>query len=458
MAVFGQGPIPNNGFEVWTSITIENPTFYSFTSNQAVVYSQMPTNVVKTTDKFHGQYAIQLSSTTYAPGKPYLAYYLNSDPQEGDINKWIGGMPYTEIPTGIRGWYKYNVETADSGIVMAVFRKSNAVIGTYIIKIGGIKDTYTLFNFPLTPALTQHPDSVIFGAVSSDFTKYPQGLPGSILKIDSVSFTGVVNQPEKMNGDFEQWVEVQSSPQLAVWNQNSNNQSKGMSRTSEAKSGQYALQLTTYLGEENGIPRARQGYACTGYNDNNSQFMKGGEPYKNRKDTLTFWYKYTPMLDDKAEIALNFKVAETNITWRSRTLDASENYQYAELPFEIDLTPDTVILQIQSSVSSNSATNYVGSKLIIDDIIFKSQLSTGYKPIESNKTISIKQITPDGKFMIKACNINILRFDVYDIAGRKVMPTTIASSIIDISNLVEGIYCIKISYGDYILAQKLIKK
>lgn len=456
IGAFGQGPIPNNGFEFWTSTTIENPAFYPFTSNQAVVYSEMPTNVIKTTDKFHGQYALQLSSTTYAPGKPYLAYCLNSDPRGGDMSKWIGGMPYTEIPTGIRGWYKYNVEIADSAIIIAVFRKNNAAIGTYIYKLGGIKENYTLFNFPLTPALTQNPDSVILGTVSSDFMKNENGIPGSILKIDSISFTGVVNQPAGMNGDFELWEGTQTPFQLADWNKN-NNQDKGVTRTSEARSGQYALQLITYLGEENGVPKARQGYASTGYNDNDCQCMKGGEPFTNRKDTLTFWYKYTPSLDDNAEIALNFKVAGNNITWRSMTINASEQYQYAELPFEIDQTPDTVILQMQSSLWSNSATTYVGSKLIIDDILFKSQINTGYASVVSSN-IKISKHSTDGKFIISGVESNTLRFDVYDIAGRKVIPTTISNNIIDLTHLAGGLYCVRINTCKSIQTHKLIKR
>jgi len=351
LSAYAGDSIPNGNFETWTSTTIDNLTNYPYTSNENAINTNQQANVVKTTDVYHGQTAIQLSTISTQYGSN-LGYFLNADSKQGNISLWTNGMPYTEKPIGIRGYYKYNVATADSGMIIAIFRKNSSTIGTYMIRVGGIKDTYTLFNVPFVPALAQTPDSVIFGAVSSDFYKNNNGVPGSILKLDSVSFTGVSNQPTAMNGDFELWYQTQSPYIIAGWNEK-DKQSPGVFKTTDAKAGQAALQLTTTLGEQNGNPRAQPGYVSTGYYDSGCNCQKGGKAYSFQKDTLAFWYKYAPVSTDNAEVSLSFSKNGANIAWESQTLIASPNYQYIEKPFQIGQIPDTVIVQIQSSLWAN---------------------------------------------------------------------------------------------------------
>lgn len=454
LSTYAQDTIPNGNFESWTSTTIDNLTNYPYTSNDNSFKMNEPANVVKTTDVFHGQAAIQLSTLSTQYGSN-IGFFLNADSKQGNISLWTNGMPYAEKPIGIRGYYKYNVATADSGLIIAVFRKNSSTIGTYMIRVGGIKDTYTLFNVPFVPALTQTPDSVIFGAISSDFYKNSNGVPGSILKLDSISFTGVSNQPTAMNGDFELWYQTQSPYLIAGWNEGVK-QLPGVSKTTDAKAGQAALQLTTTLGDQDGTPRAQPGYVSTGYYDSGCNCQKGGKAYSIQKDTLAFWYKYAPVLNDNAEVSLNFFKNGTSIAWESQTLTATPNYHYIEKPFQIGQVPDTVIVQIQSSLWANSAVKFVGSVLKIDNMYFKSKLYTGFFNPTTNGEVSILPNASSGKFQI-AHTGSVLSFDIYNTTGTKVQSISQQSDAIDITNATSGMYFVRIYLDNKIYVKKILK-
>ncbi len=180
-----------------------------------------------------------------------FAYFINTTP-EGSPESWTGGMPYDQKPVGLRGWYKYNVASADSGTIIVAFSKGGTNIGTYYIKLGGIKDSYTLFNVNFDPALTQVPDSVALGALSCNFSKgdeQPHGPAGSTLFLDSISFTGVTAQPALLNGDFESWDSRAVDFPVQWYIQT--DRGEGFARSTDAAKGTYALELSTYEGNQN---------------------------------------------------------------------------------------------------------------------------------------------------------------------------------------------------------------
>lgn len=383
ITAFGQNPIPNWNFEAWTSSTYDYPQNYPITSNQDCIRYSIPFNVTKITDAYHGTYAVQLTTNTNESAKDTaFGYFINTNP-DGNPSSWTGGMPYSQKPTGIRGYYKYNVATADSGTILVAFSKGGLNIGSYFFNIGGIKNDYTLFHFTFIPALSETPDSVIFAALSCKLVNgEPLGVPGSTLLIDSVSFTGVSSQPTLMNGDFESW-QTQTSILPDSWYLDGG-QEVGVYQTTDAVEGQYAIELKTYLGNTNNHPAARAGRISTGYypnncNDNCNEL--GGYPFSNQNDTLTFYYKYNPSGSDSATVSLNFKKDGANIGWGGIKLLASSTFQYKEIPFNVGQTPDTVIIDIQSSSWNDTLLSFIGSDLIVDAIHFKSQVITKTNPV-----------------------------------------------------------------------------
>jgi len=360
--------IPNGSFENWTSSTYENPSNYPVTSNSETFRRDGTSNVSKTADAHSGNFAVKLTSTSQS-----LAYIINSDMvQDPNPATWKGGIPYTETPAGIQGYYKYNVAAGgDQGTIIVAFRDATGTdIGTYQFYVSGDISTYTPFNFAI-PTLTGTPATVIFAATSSVLNNNGTSVPGSVLFLDDVSFTGVSSQPALLNGDFESWDVIQSPLTLTDWyNNGGGDGGNGVQRTTDAVDGNYALELITHSGtDNNGNPNAQSGQVSTGYNDNSGNNV-GGIPYTNQSGTLAFSYKYSPSQSDQAHVNLMFK-KNGNYFWNTGiNLPAAASYQYMEIPFNLGQTPDMMDIQITSS--NGNDLSFIGSDLIIDDLHFKA--------------------------------------------------------------------------------------
>ena len=434
-----QNAIPNAGFENWTINSIENPMYYPFTSNENCYKQGNPSNVKKATPAFHGLYALELKTLSNN-----LAFMMNADSKGGNTSLWTNGMAYTDRPTGIKGRYKYNQALVDSALMFVLLRKNKTTIGTYQYKLGGIKTDYTVFDFTFTPALTQDPDSLIFALASSDFYKNQSGVTGSTLIIDSVSLKGVSSQPAQFNGDYELWDQIVFPPMLNDWNLQS--KSSGIERSTEAKAGQYALKLTTYQGEENNQTRAQPGYLTSGYWDSNCSCQQGGNPYTLTKDTLAFWYKYAPQGNDWATVSIQFIKNGSQIHGEHKTLSASQNYQYIEVPFNLGDAPSHVIVQAISSDWHNTNTSYIGSTLILDNMFFKSSIDySNLKSIEAYPQLGLWFNENAKTLNVSPVNVIMECVDIFDISGKKVFSEVKPNTKLNINNLANGIYFVKIN-------------
>lgn len=452
--MMAQNAIPNGNLENWSLATFELPQYYSFSSNENQFFDQpaQPFNITQTNDAQQGSFAVQLTTNNPSSNGDEGGFFSNINPNS-DPSTWHGGIPYNQTPTGISGYYKYNVASADSGLIIVVFSNAGNNIGTYVFKVGGVQTTYTLFNFALNPALPIAPDSVGFAFASSDLL-VSNGLAGSTLLLDNISLTGVASQPAEMNGDFELW-ELQTIIKPDSWFIDEN----GFSQTTDAFLGTYAIELTTYLGENNGVPRASAGQISTGYWDDACGCQKGGQPFTNQIDTLVFSYKYTPSGNDSADVGLNFKNNGSTVSGAGRRLGISPLYQTVEIPFNTFQPVDSVIFSVQSSVWQDSAVSFVGSSLIIDEIYFKSQpLTTGILNLNNSANISIYPNPTTGKITVTGKNISSL--EIYNTLGEKVYVTTYnknkTTSEINLSNQPKGIYFVKIKDGAKSHTRKII--
>ncbi|HEX7413630.1 MAG TPA: T9SS type A sorting domain-containing protein [Bacteroidia bacterium] len=357
--------IPNGGFENWTTTSYEEPAYYmtsNSNNNNGVVN---PGNAIKTTDAYHGTYAIRL--TTIQSGvDTVMAFFSNGDPGK---NPPQGGIPYSHKPTGMRLYYKSNIIGTDTAIILVEFKKAGVSIGSYFYKISATHSSYTLFNPTFSPALTVTPDSIVIAAASSNaFTK--RGNPGNMLQIDSVSFTGVTAQPANLNGDFELW-QLKTNTMANGWATNYGNQ------TTDKYTGTYALELQTSApGPMSGGGGIQSGQATTG-KWSNSGPNQGGLPYTQQIDTLVFYYKYLPAdPNDSASVYVNFKYNGIQFQNMGTFLLQASTYTKVMIPFDLThscCTPDTAIIGMSSSRRWPAPTSYIGSDLKIDNMYFISQ-------------------------------------------------------------------------------------
>lgn len=461
----GQTSIPNGNFESWNSVTYDYPQNYPYNSNYDAMFryeSALPFNVIKIADSYHGSAAIELS-TVSAGSNTAFGYFICANPKEGDPSTWTGGLPFTEIPAGIQGYYKYNVATGDSAVIFAVFSKAGVNIGTYMYPIGNLHTDWTNFNFTFDPPLAEAPDSVIFAATSSNIMVSDKGVAGSILNLDYVSFTGVSSQPEGMNGDFESW-ETEALINPADWIMQTNYDQRGNeNRTTDAVKGQYGIELKTYLGENDGRPAARGEQASTGYYPKSCSgdcTQLGGHIFTNRKDTLAFWYKYTPTSNVKAQVYMNFKKSGTSFWWEGRDLAASSEYTYFEIPFDLWQSPDTVIVNIQSLRLEDTLVSALGSVLTIDEVYFKSQpIIYAGLPSLTPDNWSVYPNPSAGKFRIRY-EAGISQIRVYNLLGKEVYTRTNPNqeklNELDLSGIQKGIYFLEIYNGTNMRTQKIV--
>ncbi|MDR3705044.1 MAG: T9SS type A sorting domain-containing protein [Paludibacteraceae bacterium] len=461
----GQTYIPNGNFETWTSGTYSTPQNYLYSSSSEKVSSFLKNsvsfNVVKSTSSYAGNYAVQLS-TVLVGADTVTGYFLNSSPNSGSASTWHGGVPYTQKPTGIRGYYKYNVATADSALIIVAFSKAGSNIGTYSKKIGGIHSSYTLFNLTFSPALTQTPDSVIFAATSSySVMSNKSGPIGSTLVIDSVSFTGAASQPTAFNGSFETWADSTVSVPSGWYLDNGNESITGVHKTTTAYKGSAAVELKTYLGKMNNQKAARPGYISTGYYTDNcggNCTQHGGQPFTNQIDTLAFYYKYTPSGSDSAQVTVNLKKSGSSIGWYSAILHSASSWTYVEIPVANITVPDTVIINAQSSYYADSLVSFVGSDLIVDNIQFKSQPLAAIFNVKADNSVNIYPNPTSDAIQITGIN-GKATIQVSDINGKVFLTKQVTSpETVSLSSLPQGAYLVQIATDNGIVQRKLVKK
>jgi hypothetical protein len=402
-------PIPNGNFESWTSSNFNTPQNFIESSNSQAFSVGLPFNVIKTTDKYQGSYAIQL--TTETAGSDTLFAYIVNDTADGDPNDWHGGFPYTQTPTGVQGYYKSNIPVGDSALFIVAFSNAGTNIGTYIVKFAGTQASYTTFSLTFSPALPSAPDSVMIAITSSNVFANT-AVNGSTITLDNISFTGVGSQPALFDGNFENWQNtiVNKPNDWFLQNDGGSSTSGGAYKTTDAYKGSYAIELITYEGDNDGSPVSRAGVISTGWypNCDSNCTEQGGYPFSNQVDTLAFYYKYVPVNSDSAQVSLNFKKNDTSITFGVKTLYASASYQYVEVPFIIGQTPDTVIVNIRStSAWDDTLLSFVGSNLKIDNIHFKSQNVTHtHSPTACSVVVGTQTYSISGTYTNTLTGIN----------------------------------------------------
>lgn len=439
--------VANGGFEYWNNASTDMPDYYPQNSNPIAMMVGLPANTLKVPDPQQGTFAIRLNTIANA-NDTMFGFIVNGDPTTGE-----GGIPYNQHPLTLTGYYKSNVMPGDTAFAVILFKEAGVVVSYDAIAFTGMHNTYTPFTITLTIPSLANPDSIVFAAASSNAFN-TNGIPGSMLQLDNLVFTGVATQPAMMNGSFENWNSVNTSRPLQ-WT----TVGDLVNLTTDAHGGSYALQLTTFpYGPADPSPS----YASNGHFPSN-QGPVGGRPYSLVVDTLFGWYKYIPTGTDSATIGVQTSLVGFPVGGAFIGLPPASNYTFFALPFASATNPDTLLLIMSSSFDDMNPSD-IGSVFKVDDLYLSSS-PTGITPAISWNTFGKVALFPNPSNI--AC---WLEFDnnenepvvmtITDELGKTVSEISINETghhrqLIDTSVLAKGSYIITLSQDGKRTSRKL---
>ncbi|GAB4277196.1 MAG: hypothetical protein Kow0068_00190 [Marinilabiliales bacterium] len=195
--------LPNGDLENWSSIAVgEAPDNWN-TDNMDYLglgFVIIERVYKETTDFYSGTTSARIETQTQnifgtdyvVPGILSLAA-IDWDPIN-NVPVFTGGLAITNRPAHFRGYYKYTAAGSDSCMIYVTITKWNTgtstrdTIGEGYFKSSTVS-SWTLFNVPINYYTGDIPDSCNIIISSSDETNMTAG---SILYVDSMSFTGSV--------------------------------------------------------------------------------------------------------------------------------------------------------------------------------------------------------------------------------------------------------------------------
>ncbi|CAN5382984.1 hypothetical protein BH09BAC5_BH09BAC5_18080 [soil metagenome] len=448
LSVFGNAQtIQNGGFEFWNNSTTDMLDYYPMNSNPQASQLGMPPNCNKVADPQQGSFAVQLTTETNGTDTVF-GYFINGDPNSG-----AGGIPYNQHPITLTGFYKSNVPVGDTALVLILFKEAGTIVSFDAAIFTGVHSTYTPFTVSLTIPALANPDSIVFGATSSMAFNF-NGIPGSMLQLDNVTFTGASSQPMLMNGSFENWTSLNTSKPLD-WATGGD----VIYQTTDAHSGSYALMMNTVSPQPSYVTPS---YATNGTFPPQSGPV-GGRPYSLMNDTLCGWYKFIPVGTDSATVWAQTSLLSSPVGGAYVGLPPASNYTFFSIPFSSGVAPDTLLIVFASSYNGTDFSN-AGSVFKVDDIYLKSSL-TGITPEISWNTFGKVSLYPNPSSVDCWMEWNSLTSDavtmtVTDAEGRIVSEsvtngTGIHREHIDTSVLAKGSYIVTLLQNGNRVSRKL---
>lgn len=201
----GQTPVPNGDFETWITYTgYQNPQFWD-TPNQAIALA-LPfgtTVVTKSTDHESGSFSARLESkqltlpSLVVPGVVTLGTLtINIFTQTFSIT---GGVPITDKPTHLKGFYKFQPKGGDSCAIGIGFTKWNNgtrdSVGIGAFSTHDTVNDWTPFYAWIDYVLPEQPDTFDILAISSAVSS---PTAGTVLYIDNLSldYTTGINRED----------------------------------------------------------------------------------------------------------------------------------------------------------------------------------------------------------------------------------------------------------------------
>lgn len=287
-----------------------------------------------------------------------------------------------------------------------------------------------------------------------------------ILGLLCLATTLLAQQPQPLNGDFENWGSITSPYQAEHWTSSGFVDFLGITiydllePTTDSKSGNYAAKMVTKKQPSLFFLNIPGG--CTNGNvqidaESLSINFNEGQTFNARPVAFTGWYKYTPGAggDVMTVICILKKGNDTVALAEFINSEAVSEYTQFSVDFDYESneTPDMMLI-IMASSEMDIINAKTGSTLIIDDLAFTYPSSV--KTYETSATI---YPNPAKDFVyISNTEATISRITVFDIAGREILQkNTLSQNSVEIpvSEWMAGIYFAKIETDNGIITRKI---
>jgi len=177
-------PIPDGGFENWsTMFNYETPAGWDCSNALNFMMNGMGTPLQKTTDKFEGQYALQMK--TVGRDSNSIFNYLNNGFWSHAVNGYTGGTSFINQIDTLIGWYKYMPKAGDMARINIEYKKNGILLSNNSSLSLSASSSFTKFEIPINLPLA--PDTAIITINSSDWP-VTMADTGSILIIDAMNY------------------------------------------------------------------------------------------------------------------------------------------------------------------------------------------------------------------------------------------------------------------------------
>lgn len=259
-------------------------------------------------------------------------------------------------------------------------------------------------------------------------------------------------------GDFESWTQGTGNfenPTDNFWttlNQLSLLGPTGpvtVSKTTDAYAGTYAARLESGTFGTLLVPGL---IACGRFNPLVPPYLFQGQPFTQKPERFTGYYKYFPVMGDSAAIYAEIHIYDVGGGGKSVIADASmvvydtvDTYTYFDIPFEYyfpNTVPDSITIVLVSSAGGETFQGQAGSLLFVDEISIEAA-STG---IEQELAMGIELYPrPADKYLylhLDKPQLGEMQLSLFNTAGQLVKEshTQDAETRVPVSDLSEGIY------------------
>lgn len=162
--------LPNPGFEFWTQISGSrwDPDNWNTLNPSTAIIGVLTATRATGADVHSGSYAIKLQTKNVfgqiANGIATTGTLITTPPYGVK-----GGIPYTQRPDSITGWYKYTPAGTDSGFVEFILKGHNNDSVGYVrfVTPNAIVSTYTRFAAKINYYSSANPDTAVWILSSS---------------------------------------------------------------------------------------------------------------------------------------------------------------------------------------------------------------------------------------------------------------------------------------------------